>query len=98
MLTMDQNKKPEVVVAVRPLYSTMQGPKRFRDSSDDESGSQLSVENAEAGTRATTTMSRETRIDEEAETESAVPVDDDCRRNSGAVWRHCCDVSPFSTS
>jgi hypothetical protein len=42
MLTMEQDKKSATVVTVRPLYTTMQRPKRFRDSSDDES--QLSIE------------------------------------------------------
>lgn len=44
---MDQEKKSEVVVSVRPVYLRMdsadsQFPKRFRDDSDDETGSQIS--------------------------------------------------------
>jgi len=58
-LTMDQEKKSETVVSVRPVYFRMSSNdstkmKKFRDNEDDETSSQsstaVSVEDAEAGT------------------------------------------------
>lgn len=60
-LTMDQEKKSDIVVSVRPVFfrmsskdSTSTQMKKFRDNSDDETDSQVSrassLEEAEAGT------------------------------------------------
>jgi hypothetical protein len=58
-LTMDQEKKTEIVVSVRPVYFSMPSNdstrmKKFRDNEDDEISSQgstaVTLEEAEAGT------------------------------------------------